>query len=273
MGESKANLNITLIGAGNLATNLGLALYRAGHKIVCVYSHTEKSARQLAEKLDCSWTTDLAVTAEKAAQSTCCIIAVTDSVLADVASKLSDNEHTLFLHTAGSIQLDVLPQAHRGVFYPMQTFSIDREVDFSRIPTFLETACPEDHDTLQILAESITDNIYWLNSDQRKSLHLAAVFACNFANYCYDASSQILEHEGIPFSVMLPLIEETTAKLHQLSPYEAQTGPAIRNDKNVLERHMSMLADQTDLRKIYQELSEQIHKRHVDHQQKTLSSQ
>lgn len=264
MGESKTKLNITLIGAGNLATNLGLALSGAGHKIVCVYSHTEKSALQLAEKLDCPSTTNLEVAAEKAEQSTCCIIAVKDSVLADVAAKLTDNDRTLFLHTAGSIQMDVLPQTHRGVFYPMQTFSKDREVDFRHIPTFLEIECPEDHNTLQSLAESITDNIHWLSSAQRKSLHLAAVFACNFANYCFDASSQILEREGIPFNVMLPLIEETTAKLYNLSPYEAQTGPAIRYDKNVLEQHKSMLTEQPDLRMLYEEFSEQIHKRHSD---------
>ena len=247
-----------------MATNLGLALSRAGHNIVCVYSRTVQSASTLADKLGCPWTTDLSEIA--AATNTCdvAILSVKDSVLTDLASQFPQNGPTLFLHTAGSMPLSSLPMSHRGVLYPMQTFSKERETDFSHIPTFLEVECEADKPLLQSLAGSITDNIYWLSSERRKSLHLAAVFTCNFANYCYDVASQLLEEDGIPFSVMLPLIEETTRKLHQFTPYEAQTGPAVRYDTNVIERHLKMLDSMPEKQRLYEYITQMIHQRHKE---------
>lgn len=264
MGKSSENLKIALVGAGNLATNLGLALSGAGHNIVCVYSRTSQSASTLAGKLGCAWTTDLSELASQTDDFDLVILSVKDSVLTDLANQLPPDSPTLFLHTAGSMPMDCLPMKHRGVLYPMQTFSRERVADFSHIPTFLEVACEEDKALLQTVSESITDNIYWLSSDRRKALHLAAVFTCNFANYCYDVASQLLEQDGIPFSVMLPLIEETTRKLHQLTPYEAQTGPAVRFDTNVIERHLRMLDSMPDKQSLYETLTQMIHQRHQE---------
>ena len=264
MGKSTENLKIALVGAGNLATNLGLALSRAGHNIVCVYSRTEQSARSLAGKLSCPWTTNLSEVAAKTAECDIAILSVKDAVLSVLATQFPQDTPTLFLHTAGSMPLTSLPMKHRGVLYPMQTFSKERETDFSHIPTFLETECDEDKPLLLSLTDSITDNIYWLSSDRRKSLHLAAVFTCNFSNFCYDVASQILERDNIPFNVMLPLIEETTRKLQQLSPYEAQTGPAVRYDKNVIDRHLQMLDSMPDKQHLYEQITQMIHQRHND---------
>lgn len=262
MGQSSKTLDIVFIGAGNLATNLGLALTRAGHNIVCVYSRTEHSASILAGKLGCTWTTDLQEVASSAHTCDVAIISVKDTVLAEVASQMPQSSKTLFLHTAGSMPMDTLTMSHHGVFYPMQTFSKERETDFSVVPTFLECNNERDKELLLSLALSITDKVYWLDSERRKSLHLAAVFTCNFANYCYDAASQLLEKDGIPFEVMLPLIQETTDKLQELTPFQAQTGPAVRYDTNVISRHLKMLENEPEKQKLYALMSQMIHDRH-----------
>lgn len=262
MGQGTEILNITLIGAGNLATNLGLALKGAGHNIVCVYSRTEQSACTLAQRLGCPWTNQVDEAGRYASLSDVAILSVKDSALPLIAQQMPQASDTLFLHTAGSMPLSTLPMPHSGVFYPMQTFSRDREADFSIVPTFLEVLDDTDHLRLENLALSVTREVHWLSSEQRKSLHLAAVFTCNFSNYCYDVASQLLEKEGLAFSVMLPLIGETTAKLQQFTPFEAQTGPAVRYDTNVIQRHLDMLASQPAHQHLYEEMSQLIHTRH-----------
>ena len=251
-------MKVVLIGAGNLATNLGKALHRAGHELVQVYSRTESSANALATVLKCPYTTHLA---EVTKEADIFVIAVKDSALQTLAtSLLAGRESQLFVHTAGRILMNVLPFGRRGVFYPMQTFSKSKEVDFSVIPCFVEATNETDIQLLRRLALTISDTVYELDSDNRRYLHLAAVFCCNFANHCFDLGSKLLkEHGNLPFSVMLPLIEETAHKLHVLSPHEAQTGPAVRWDTNVLDKHLQLLADTPDLQKIYQLLSQSIH--------------
>ena len=165
----------------------------------------------------------------------------------------------MFLHTAGSMPLTVFSgyTQHGGVLYPMQTFSKERLVSFANIPVFIEG----DNAVLRPLAESITHSVYELSSADRKYLHLSAVFACNFVNHCYALSAELLEKHGIPFSVMLPLIDETALKVHQLHPLEAQTGPAVRYDENVIRMQSSMLADSPLLQEIYNLLSVSIHRK------------
>lgn len=251
-------MKIVLIGAGNLATNLGKALFRAGHEVVQVWSRTEASAKALAEVLKCAHTTDLKDVVKSADVF---IISVKDSALAEVSSALQEGrEGQLFVHTAGSMPMDTLPFERRGVFYPMQTFSKNKEVDFSVIPCFVEASKKEDVETLQQLSKTISDTVYELDSENRKYLHLAAVFCCNFANHCFSLSAELLrQHGDIPFSVMLPLIDETAAKLYSMSPQEAQTGPAVRWDTNVMDKHLQLLADTPDLQKIYELMSKSIH--------------
>lgn len=251
-------MRVVLIGAGNLATNLGKALFRAGHEIVQVYSRTEESARALAGVLKCAHTTDLTDVVRSADVF---IISVKDSVLSSVATSLqTGREGQLFVHTAGSVSVDVLPVERRGVFYPMQTFSKNKEVDFSVIPCFVEAKEKDDLQLLKTLAKTISDSVYELNSENRKYLHLAAVFCCNFANHCFSMGAELLkEHGNIPFNVMLPLIDETAAKLYSMSPREAQTGPAVRWDENVIAKQMQLLADTPDMQKMYELMSKSIH--------------
>lgn len=258
-------MNIVLVGAGNVATHLGKALLAAHHTIAQVYSRTEESARPLAEALGCGFTTNFCdITADAEAY----ILSVKDSVLADVAKQLTNSLLTkphaegrgadaLFVHTAGSMPIEVLPSKRRAVLYPMQTFSKARSVDFSAVPVFIES--DTDSEPTRLLAESISRHVHMLNSLQRKQLHVAAVFGCNFANHMYALCADVLAEANIPFEVMLPLIDETARKVHELAPRDAQTGPAIRRDTNVMQSHIDMLDPEKQI--MYRLISESIMKR------------
>lgn len=251
-------MRVVLVGAGNLATNLAKALLRVDEcEILQVYSRTDESASALASIVGCEFTTDIY---NIRCDADIYIFSVKDSVLERLANCVAERVHDkLFVHTAGSMPMDILPVARRGVFYPMQTFSKSREVDFKVIPTFIEAEQQDDLAILKQLADSVTGSVHVLSSADRKSLHVAAVFACNFANHCYRLSEKVLAKHGVPFSVMLPLIEETTRKLHELSPRDAQTGPAVRWDENVMLSHRQMLSDEPDMEQIYELLSKSIH--------------
>ena len=248
-------MKIVLIGAGNLATNLGNALLAAGHDIVQVYSHTSASATRLATLAGGSPTTDLnAITTDADVY----IIAVKDSVIADVVPQLcKGREKKVFLHTAGSIGMNVFEgmAIHYGVLYPMQTFTKEHTVNFKDIPVFIEA---DDDFTLNLvsdLAGSLSERVMLLPSAERRYLHLSAVFACNFVNHCYTVSAEILKKHHIPFDIMLPLIDETARKVHHMSPIEAQTGPAVRYDQSVIRAQADMLKDNPLFRQIYECMS------------------
>jgi predicted short-subunit dehydrogenase-like oxidoreductase (DUF2520 family) len=190
------------------------------------------------------------------------VVAVKDAVLADVVRQLCKGRAArVFLHTAGSMPMQVFEglAAHYGVFYPMQTFSKERALDFSRIPIFLEGSDPVALGVARTLAESVSRQVVELSGEGRRRLHLAAVFACNFANHCYELASEVLQEQGLPFSVMQALVDETAAKVSELSPRQAQTGPAVRYDQNVMEAQLSLLADRPLAQQIYRLMSKSIH--------------
>jgi predicted short-subunit dehydrogenase-like oxidoreductase (DUF2520 family) len=143
-----------------------------------------------------------------------------------------------------------------GVLYPMQTFSMDREVDFREIPLFIEASDAASLQQIRALADSISQHVYELSTADRKYLHLAAVFACNFANHCYTLAADVLQKKGLPFDVMLPLVDETARKVHELHPKDAQTGPAARGDQNVMQAQASLLDGKA--KEIYELLSQSI---------------
>lgn len=251
-------MKIVLIGAGNLATHLGKALHAAGHDMVQVFSRTMQSAETLASLLDAEPLTDMAQVRDDADVY---IFSVKDSALEQLISQLCGGEKKVFLHTAGSMPMSVFrgKALHYGVLYPMQTFSKQREVDFSIIPCFIEANDEFALKQIEGLAGQISHRVYQLSSEDRKYLHLSAVFACNFANHCYAASQELLQLHGIPFDVMLPLIDETAAKVHGMTPKEAQTGPAVRYDENVIGKQIQLLENQPYFQKIYDCMSKSIH--------------
>lgn len=257
-------MKIALVGAGNLATNLGKALKASGEEIVQVYSRTEKSASILADVLQCPYVTSVDAIVNDAELY---VVSLKDSALETLADNLVKcRENALFVHTAGSMPMDTFPCRRRGVIYPMQTFSKNKEVCFRQIPMFIEANTDADAELLKALASSLSDSVYELSSEDRKYLHLSAVLCCNFANHCFALSEKLLkEHGGMPFSVMMPLIGETVDKLHNMSPQEGQTGPAVRWDENVIDKHIAMLADYPRIQEIYRLMSHSIHENSPQH--------
>ena len=252
--------SITLIGAGNLATQLGKALKKAGLEIVQVYSRTEQSAKELALLLNADFTNN---TNEINLTSDLIIIAIKDGAITNILSKL-DCRNTFIVHTAGSIPMSLLSNfsTQYGVFYPLQTFSKSRDVNFQEIPLCLEASSPDLLEELKKLAGLITGNIHEIDSIQRETLHVSAVFANNFVNHLYFLSDQLLEMKGVSFDLLKPLIKETAAKVEELSPYDAQTGPAKRFDETIINKHIKLLDKQPELRKIYSFVSESIFQAH-----------
>lgn len=251
-------MRIVLVGAGGLATNLGLALHEAGHDVLAVFSRTMEHARILAERIGSQPTDDICALPNEADLF---IVSVKDAVLTDVVQQLvQGREEQFFAHTAGSMPLELFQgmARHYGVFYPMQSFSKERRINFSEVPVFLEASDVQTLTLLKTLSATLTPHVYELSTDERRYLHLAAVFACNFANHCYALSAEILQQHGLPFNVMLPLIDETARKVHHLSPLEAQTGPAIRYDLNVINKQQQLLDDPA-MKELYERLSKSIY--------------
>lgn len=231
-------MKTALVGKGRVATHLKEALLLAGHSVQMCGGRD--GLEPVADDVDVV------------------IIGISDDALPGISDSIVlGNADTLVVHTAGSVPMDVLPYKHRGVIYPMQTFSLNREVDMHDVPLFLETARAEDMAVLERLACSISDKVMSLDSEHRKVLHLAAVLCCNFTNHLFDLTAGLLERNGIPFSMMLPLIDETVAKVHMMHPHDAQTGPAIRGDNKVIAAHLALI-DDSYLHAIYDLLSKSI---------------
>ena len=184
------------------------------------------------------------------------IISVSDKAISAVAEELKD-VNGLVVHTAGSVPMDVLPQTRRGVFYPLQTITKGRKLMPSHVPFYIEANRECDLDLLRTLAETMGSSAMPMDSHRRRYLHLAAVFCCNFVNRLYGITAELLAEQDIPFNVMLPLIHETANKMDELMPRDAQTGPAVRWDEEVMSQQMSLLDDER--RQLYQLLSKSIH--------------
>lgn len=251
-------MKIVIIGSGNLATNLSLALEDAGQDIVQIFSRTEVHAKELADKVGCSYTSSPDAVLSDADVY---ILSVKDDALLRLIPAIcSSRQKGLFLHTAGSVPMSLFEgsASQYGVLYPMQTFSKNRRVDFREIPCFIEASSPQTLSNVRSLAKCISDHVVVCDSEKRKKLHLAAVLACNLTNHCYRLAERVLEAEQIDFSLFLPLIEETARKVKTLSPKEAQTGPMVRYDQGVMRMQMEMLPDDRT-REIYRLMAESIH--------------
>ena len=255
-----AQRKIVFVGAGNLATNLALALQDARYHIVQVYSRTEASARLLAERLKSAYTTDVA---HICTDADLYIYALTDEALPTVINNMP-RINGIHVHTAGSMPMHIFDgkQANYGVVYPFQTFSKNKRVDFTHVPIFVEANNAQTLDLLINTVRTISKNVYFANSEDRKFLHLSGVFANNFTNYLYTIAADLLAERGLPFEVLQPLIREGVGKLDSLSPIEAQTGPAVRGDHSVVSEHLRLLADYPAWAQLYQTLSEAIEQQH-----------
>lgn len=228
---------INFIGSGNVATALALELFANKQIIEKIYSRNIEKSAKLAKRVNAIPAKNIS---EIGDNCDIVIISVNDDNIEQVSNSLSTN--AIVVHTAGSVHSNVLSKhANYGVLYPMQTFSADKLVDFHSIPLFLEANTPANVQKLKIFGNCIFNRIQELSSENRILMHVSAVFACNFTNHMYHLAKEIIEKAGVQFELLFPLIEETAKKLQYLSPKDAQTGPAVRNDENILQKHIESL--------------------------------
>lgn len=255
----KRDNQVAIIGAGNVATHLAKALSAAGCEVTGVMSRTAKTAEALATQIGAKGVTDMA----SLPSADVYIYAVSDDALPALAERGSNMwPEALHIHTSGSTPIDVFCKECRsyGVLYPMQTFSKQTSVDFRRIPCFVEGKDAVSLARITSLAARVADSVTPLDSVRRLRLHLAAVFACNFVNHCYAVAADVIDKgAGLPASVLWPLIDETAEKVHRLQARDAQTGPAVRNDRRIMNRHLQLLEHDGLRRELYAIMSDSIH--------------
>ncbi len=245
-------IKVVIIGSGNVAQHLIQSFVNSKDiDLVQVFSRQKESVSHLIEDVKITDNLSDLVAADLY------IIAISDDAIATVSSQLPF-ENRLVVHTAGSVSLEVLDKKNRrGVFYPLQTFSKNRVIDFSEITICLESEDDTDFKLLQKTALVLSDKVQKINEEQRKALHVSAVFVNNFVNHLYQIGNEICSENNLSFDILKPLILETANKVMTLSPMDAQTGPAIRNDTKTIESHLHFLADNNQ-NTIYKTLTQSI---------------
>ena len=238
-----------------MATHLGKALLKKGFSINQVYSQSIDNAFVLANELNAMPCNDVKFITD---ESDLYIVCIKDDFIEDIVKQFHF-KNKLIVHTSGSIAMNVLADFDNyGIIYPLQTFSKEAEVNISEVPFCIEANNESAKNMLLDLAKLLSNNVYEIDSEQRKKIHLAAVFACNFSNYMYSISEDILKQNNIDFDILKPLILETAKKIQTNSPVKMQTGPAKRNDSEVIKNHLELLANSNHYQEIYKMMSEAI---------------
>ena len=248
---------ISVVGSGNVAEAIALAVAECKElQLKQIVARNPVRGRALAEMTGAEWIADV----EQAAEADLYIISVSDRAVGEVASRLPLRANTIVVHTAGSVEMDVLGERARGVFYPFQTFTAGRRVDFQQVPLFVEGCDEPTTVEVERVAHLLSHRVYRATSQRRREIHLTGVLACNFVNALYAmAADRLAECEGLPFDILRPLIEQTARKAVEADhPREVQTGPAVRGDKAVTARHCEMLAGDSREEEIYKLLTEYI---------------
>lgn len=245
-------IKVVVIGSGNVAQHLiQVLLHSKNVDLIQAFARTSSHLVHLLPE------TKITTDYQKITEADVYVISVSDNAIAEVAAQLPF-ENRLVVHTSGSSEFSVLNDKNRkGVFYPLQTFTKGKEIDFSPIPICVEAESETDYQLLEKLGNCISQKVVRIHSDQRKSLHVAAVFVCNFVNHLYQIGDEICRKNNVPFEVLHPLIQETAHKISELSPKEAQTGPALRNDTKTIEKQLDFL-ENPEYKKLYQLLTQSI---------------
>lgn len=248
---------VVVIGTGKVASHLTKAIVTAGHEVVQVVGRSEQSINRMFAEMGMT----LPYTTQKSEVTPCAdlyICSVKDDAITEAIQGINIPQDALLVHTSGSTDAAVLAPlaAHYGVLYPMQTFSYGKEVDFSKVALYIEANNDNHLNKLTLFAQTLSPNVKQVDSAMRTKVHLAAVFACNFTNHLYALAADILQEANLPFSDLLPLVNETTQKVHTLSPRMAQTGPAIRHDQQIINKHLDQLNGKAKV--LYQLLTESI---------------
>lgn len=246
-------IKVVILGGGNVAFHLTSNFFKIKQvKVIQVYNRNIDTIAHLKSK------TAITNNLNELKDADIYIISVSDDAVLEISSKLSF-KNKLVVHTSGSIAMnDLLSKSNKGVFYPLQSFSKNSKIDFSTIPICIEAEKDEDLVLLEKIGNLISKHIYFIDSEQRKQLHIAAVFVNNFVNHLYHLGNEICDNNNVPFDILQPLINETAKKITSLPPFEAQTGPAKRNDLKTIEKHKAMLTN--NQQEIYTLLTKSIYK-------------
>lgn len=267
MGEgsyrSMERFKVVILGSGNVATHLAKAIDK-NHHVIQIYSRTKTHASSLAKELTECKATDKPEEIDPNADLY--IISVSDDAIKKVVD-IMPHVRGIVVHTSGSVALDKLADIGNniGVFYPLQTFSKETEVNISEVPFFLEASDESTMERLEHLAGTLSEKVYHADSYQRQTLHIAAVFACNFFNFLLDTSTEILKEKGYALDVLAPLINVTAAKAINSGAFNSQTGPAVRGDLETIHKHIDSL--DPERKEIYRLLSQSIIDRHKIHKE------
>ncbi|HWB63093.1 MAG TPA: DUF2520 domain-containing protein [Chitinophagales bacterium] len=248
-------MKVTVLGAGNVATQLALAIKKAGHEIVQVYNRSNDAGAELAKTVNAGFTSDL----KELQPADIYIVAVKDDAIAEVAATLRVGDRVV-AHTSGTKTQDLLEQATSsyGIFYPLQTMTKTTKVDFKEVPFLIEASNKATANKLEELARSISKNVHQVDEQQRQWIHLAAVFANNFTNHLFGISEELLAFHDLQFDILKPLIFKAIENLQNFSPAQLQTGPAARGDYQTIEKHLLLLGDNVRLQQIYKILTDSI---------------
>lgn len=250
-------MKVVIIGSGNVATHIAKALVAVNVNVTQIWSYHFQNAISLADEVKAIAIKDLS---EVDVDADICLVSVKDDEIANVAHRLNSYKG-LIVHTSGAVDLSIFSHFENyGVFYPLQTFSKDKQVEFSNIPLCVEANNDQSLLALKQLANKLSTNVVSVNSAKRKFLHLAAVFACNFTNHLYALADDLLKANDLDFNIIRPLITETANKVQNTFPLLVQTGPAIRSDEKTLKMHEEMLNDDQAMLEIYKILSNSIKK-------------
>ncbi len=247
-----------MIGAGNVSTHISRHLHLAGHTIACVYSRNQETAGTLAHEVHSTGVTQLDAIPDKADFYLVC---VPDDIIPEIAGKLSDRKG-VWLHCAGALSMDVFSATHTeyGVMYPLQSLSKELPVMLTDTPMLVEGSSPKVTATVRLLADSISGNVYEMNSDSRLLVHLAAVFANNFTNHMVHIAQQILKDHDFDLGLLEPLLNQTYHKLTEMEAVNAQTGPAVRMDEETMQKHRELLEKSPEWKNLYTFISRDIGK-------------
>ncbi len=249
-------MKCVIIGSGNVAEALADAVVGSSNSLVAIYARNVERGTDLADRYDCRH----AEFGAELPDADIYLIAVTDGAVPQIASMLSFPSEAIVAHTAGGVNINALENVnHRAVFYPLQTFTKGRRINFRQVPLFLEYGDDHTKERLRIFAESLSENVYEADSRLRGRMHVAAVFACNFVNRMYGIAQELLAEDDLPFDVVKPLIAETCAKaLTTDNPAVMQTGPAARGDKETQHKHLELIKDNKTKTEIYKLISNEI---------------
>lgn len=252
--------NITVIGSGNVATHITVTLFKAGYNIVEVFSATLENAKLLATKVNATAVANLQ---DLSPTSDLYLFSVSDKSYSEILEAFPFKNKKV-AHTAGSLSMQILSTVSNnfGVIYPFQTLSKQKEIDFKQVPLLYCGSNEKMEEELKRIAASLSNKVDFATDEQRKYLHISAVFACNFTNLMYSFAKTITEEHNIDFSLLYPLIKETAEKVQFGNPKELQTGPAVRNDQNVISSHLELLKSNPEMEHIYQLLTNTIIKHH-----------